>query len=162
MRIYPSYDQMVQTHLQILEENPSAYFAQVAHDIQSAGYQTVRIHESGDFFTVQQIEGWAKLAVAMPTVAFYAYTRSWNQAALLPALEAFKTLPNVQVLASVEDGEKAPDSWRTATIVPKGTKAQSGAIVCPQQTGKVESCADCRFCIDGNKSKTQNVLFLKH
>lgn len=163
MRIYPSYDQMVQTHLQILENDCDGYFAQVAYDIGINGFGTVRIHESGDFFSVAQIEGWAATAKAFPKTAFFAYTRSWNQADLVGALEALRALPNVQLFASIESGESAPIGWRTATIANRHAKsAAKGATLCLEAVGIKQSCADCRFCIDAPKNNTRNVEFPQH
>lgn len=163
MAMYPSYNVMVQTHLQILENDTDAYFAQVRDDIQVNGYPVVRIHESGDFFSVAQIQGWTETARKLAHVKFFAYTRSWNQANLLPALEALRALPNVQLFASVESGESAPTEWRTATIAGRHAKsAAKGATLCLEAVGIKKSCADCRFCFDAPKNLTRNVEFPQH
>lgn len=163
MAMYPSYDRMVQTHLQILENDTDGYFAQVRDDIQTNGYPVVRIHESGDFFSVAQIAGWTATAAKMPRVKFFAYTRSWNQANLLPSLNALRALPNVQLFASVEANESALTEWRTATIAARHAKtAAKGATLCLEAVGIKKSCADCRFCFDAPKNKTVNVEFPQH
>jgi hypothetical protein len=163
MRIYPSYDAMVQTHLQILENDSDGYFAQVAHDIQTNGYQTVRIHESGDFKDNAHVEGWIALALEMSHVKFFAYTRSWTVADMRATLEALRALPNVQLFASVESGETAPTDWRTATIADRHAKTSAkGSTLCLEAVGIKASCADCRFCIDAPKNQTRNVEFPQH
>ena len=39
------------------------------------GGKTVRIHDSGDFFSVPYFEAWVRIAEATPDVFFYAYTK---------------------------------------------------------------------------------------
>ncbi len=163
MRIYPSYNDMVVRQTKLLRENPEAYFGQIRADLKSNGYRTVRIHESGDFESIQQIAGWMEIVADFPNVQFFGYTRSWVVPSLIGHLNLLRDFPNVQIFASVETGESSPPmDWRTARIISKQESAPSGSIKCPEQTGKRASCADCGFCISANNSKTQNVLFVKH
>lgn len=39
-------------------------------------YNVVRIHDSGDFFSQDYLNAWKSIAESMPTVIFYAYTKS--------------------------------------------------------------------------------------
>lgn len=147
MQRFPAYNNMVQTHQQILEESPDGYKAQVIADIDYQGFKVVRIHESGDFYSVEQINLWAEIAQEMPSVVFYAYTRSWTVPDLKPAIEAFMALPNVSVRASVEPGETVPVGWAYTTVVAKDHQERpDGGIICHEQTGKKANCADCKVC----------------
>jgi len=107
----------------------------------------VRIHTSGDFFSVSYVDSWSLLAQANPTIAFYAYTRSWNvDAELREALEAFGQLPNVTIWASHDSSMPGvPAGWRMATIVGDWIEAPAMAH-CPEQTGRRASCSDCGLC----------------
>jgi hypothetical protein len=62
----------------------------------------VRLHISGDFSSRGYIDGWFALFASRPDVRMWAYTRSWRVPELLPALDRLRSLPNVQVFASVD------------------------------------------------------------
>jgi hypothetical protein len=78
----------------------------------------LRIHVSGDFTSECYILGWRDLIARNPDVKVWAYTRSWRVPALLPALEALRALPNVQIFASMDKStmEMPPEGWRRAWI----------------------------------------------
>lgn len=60
-----------------------------------------RIHESGDFFNRAYVECWAAVCMAMPGIAFWAPTRSWQERnPWRDALVALNALPNVQIRPS--------------------------------------------------------------
>jgi len=40
-----------------------------------AGSAAIRIHDSGDFFSLEYLKGWIEIAEAFPDVLFYAYTK---------------------------------------------------------------------------------------
>jgi hypothetical protein len=62
----------------------------------------LRLHISGDFSSRGYIDGWYALLANRPDVKVWAYTRSWRVPELLPALDRLRSLPNVQVFASVD------------------------------------------------------------
>ena len=64
--------------------------------------QVLRLHVSGDFNSVKYIENWIARLAERPDVTAWAYTRSWRVPELLPALERLRTLPNVQMFASMD------------------------------------------------------------
>lgn len=147
MMRFPAYNQSIETHRQILEGNPEGYKVTVIADIQKAGYEVVRVHESGDFYSLEQINLWHQIAVALPEVTFYAYTRSWTQVELKPHLESLAALANFSVRASVEPGETPPEGWAYTTVVAKDhTERPDGGIICHEQTGKKASCIECGVC----------------
>jgi hypothetical protein len=78
----------------------------------------VRIHVSGDFDTAEYILSWTARIAQRPDVEFFAYTRSWRVPHLLPHLEGLRSLPNVQLFASVDlsMNELPPKGWRRAWI----------------------------------------------
>lgn len=59
--------------------------------------KVVRIHVSGDFYSVPYILKWMQIADDLKGEGwkFYAYTKSWAIPKLLPALEALRDRPNV-------------------------------------------------------------------
>ncbi|KKL92974.1 hypothetical protein LCGC14_1879330 [marine sediment metagenome] len=78
----------------------------------------VRIHISGDFDTEKYILSWTARIAQRPDVEFFAYTRSWRVPELLPHLEGLRSLPNIQLFASVDLSmtELPPEGWRRAWI----------------------------------------------
>lgn len=62
----------------------------------------LRIHISGDFDTIAYVHAWTAQLRARPDVTAWAYTRSWRVPELLPALEALRALPNMQLFASMD------------------------------------------------------------
>ena len=60
-----------------------------AQDWFESGGQAVRIHDSGDFFSPEYLEGWRTLARHNPGVLFYAYTK---EVALVKSVSALDNL----------------------------------------------------------------------
>lgn len=116
-----------------------------------------RIHASGDFDTVGYIRDAVKWVEENPDTLFWAYTRSWNVARLLPDLEILRALPNMQLFASVDKFmPDTPAGWRVAYI--QGDSRYKG-MTCLEQTGKMKNCIDCTYCF---RKKAGNVGFILH
>jgi len=144
--------------------------------------QRLRIHVSGDFDSVEYIRNWEARLIERPDVEAWAYTRSWRVPALLPALEALRRLPNIQLFASMDKShaDVPPQGWRRAWIDgdpragdPQLVKAHMDdpvthnlttfdggrTYVCPEETKRVKDCESCNYCINGDK---YDVTFLEH
>lgn len=142
----------------------------------------LRIHVSGDFTTNKYIDNWYSRLHERPDVRAWAYTRSWRVPHLLLGLERLRTLPNLQLFASMDAStvEMPPEGWRRAWIDgderagdPQLTQAHMGrpsevnlvtfdgtmSFVCPEEYKAVENCQKCRYCIEG---QSKDVTFLKH
>jgi hypothetical protein len=61
-------------------------------------FETLRIHESGDFYNGEYLQAWMKVAQRMPEINFYAYTKSVPY--VKSAQEALKNLPNFAITLS--------------------------------------------------------------
>lgn len=145
----------------------------------------LRIHVSGDFDTIDYIASWYRRLQERPDVTAWAYTRSWRVPALLTALEALRTLPNLQLFASMDASciEMPPAGWRRAWIWRNADSARMAergqeerlmgpgyhnqacivdgtpSYVCPEETGRKRDCESCRYCFDGQRN---DVTFLEH
>lgn len=137
------HEKRYENTLAVIEQDPDAITRAVLRLPKNAW---VRIHASGDFYSVKYIKAWVKAASARPDIKFWAYTRSWRTFILQCALEIFKRLPNVTIFASTDKTieELPPGSWRVAAI--EGDERTSG-LLCPEQTGKMSDCVDCGYCI---------------
>ena len=117
----------------------------------------VRIHASGDFDSEAYIDWISQMVKSNHETLFWAYTRSWRIPALLPALEALRGLPNMQLFASTDvTTELPPDGWRVAFI--EGDTRFKGPL-CMEQTGAKPSCASCGYCFKGFRN---NIQFRQH
>lgn len=138
--------------------------------VQEAQYRTfVRIHVAGDFYSQEYIRKWASIAGRCPGTKFYAYTRSWRDPLLLPALRALKAMPNFKLLFSCDRETGAPEhlgpdvAWMAMDdndAPPRPVKMvfrvkhktvmakMGGSVVCPKENGiKNEvTCGRCRLC----------------
>jgi hypothetical protein len=120
-----------------------------------------RWHVSGDFDTVEYIQFAIDVVRAHPNTRFWAYTRSWNVAGLLPHLETLRALPNMQLFASCDDTMPLPpEDWRVAYI--RGDARFRGMTcleqecskACPTDcegrgelhTPKMPDCKACGYC----------------
>ena len=146
----------------------------------------LRIHVSGDFDTLDYIASWYNRLKERPDVTAWAYTRSWRVPSLLTALEALRTLPSLQLFASMDKShtDMPPVGWRRAWIdgdpragvvyripahsagaleIPSfyldRTADERKALVCPEETKHVRDCEECGFCFKGQRN---DVVFLEH
>jgi len=63
---------------------------------------TMRIHDIGDFYSVDYVRAWAIVAEKYSQCKFWFYTRSFLDREIFEALTAFAALPNVQGWLSVD------------------------------------------------------------
>src|SRR5262245_52452305 len=70
------------------------FVARVLSELLAYQVRVVRIHGSGDFYSARYVRLWQRIAVRAPRTVFVAYTRSWRDRAILPALLRFACLPN--------------------------------------------------------------------
>jgi protein gp88 len=150
------------------------FFAErITREIRSRRVRVVRIHASGDFYSVAYIGAWARVALACRWVTFYAYTRSWQLPGLRAELEDLAALANVRLWysADIDTGmpDKLPESVRVAWLqedssdpVPEGVdlifrvhrlrrkpaKRIGLALICPveQGGGSNTTCTSCGLC----------------
>ena len=132
--------------------------------------QVVRVHVVGDFFTPEYAEAWIKIARRCEQVEFFAYTRSWRCAELLPLLLDLESLQNFQVFAScdretglppenasslrrvymsMDDQDVPPPGAQLVFRVQRRTplKRLGNTIVCPAENGVSPiTCTQCRLC----------------
>lgn len=123
----------------------------------------IRIHASGDFYSAPYTWQWFVALAMRPDVRAWAYTRSWSvdDPGLLAELERLRSLPNVELFASIDDTMTAtpPAGWRRAFVIPHGAEPPERALVCPQQTMAMSDCVDCSYCI---LATAGDVAFLEH
>lgn len=58
-----------------LSENPFAFICAIDDEIKRRKVKRLRIHDSGDFFSLRYTSSWLKIMRRNPSVRFYAYTK---------------------------------------------------------------------------------------
>lgn len=83
---------------------------------------TVRIHDSGDFFSPTYVRVWQEVARRMPHVKFWFYTRSWRVGGKLATeLRTLAALDNVAGWVSADD-----ECWLAALIEARDNSQWAG------------------------------------
>lgn len=158
----------------INEQGLEAFVAAVVDQITRKSIKVVRIHSNGDFYSGPYVMAWRAIAKACPNTVFFAYTRSWHVPAILPSLEALRALPNVHLLASVDESDESrtdeawdngPAGWRLARMLDKPTSKLAktgvkvtGHVVCLEQVGRSSTCGDCRVCFGPGRAPIAFIL----
>lgn len=125
----------------------------------------VRLHSSGDFFSIDYINFWYDIVKMNTDISFWAYTRSWNVRILLSALNELRSLINFQLFASWDESMNTNllPNWRKSLVIGNLSKLKELDInkdyACPEQFGKKPNCASCGFCI---KDSVKNVIYTLH
>ena len=118
----------------------------------------VRLHVLGDFYSVEYVELWAKLIDRYPSLHVWGYTARHDTgdpiaAALIALIK--RRWDHFAIRFS-----NAPETFDLpATItVEHPYQVPADAILCPEQTGKTESCSSCALCWQSRR----RVAFLQH
>jgi hypothetical protein len=133
----------------------------------------VRIHTSGDFYSVPYIKKWHEIVRAFPHIKFFTYTRSWRAPEYREALVTFaKANENLNMWWSFDNetgSTRVPDPIKACymsispTDLPttkmdlvfrdyplRGSvvKRMNGVIVCPPENGATKdlTCEKCGIC----------------
>lgn len=125
-----------------------------------------RIHDAGDFFSVEYVNLWVRIAEALPSVKFWAPTREYisKNADMLPALVRLASLPNVVVrpsAVSFDTPSPIVPGLSAGTTVLRSLTVLDNHNVCPSTVkGNDKTCDgnNCRRCWDG----TSQVAYVEH
>lgn len=150
-------------------------------ELQEARPRIVRLHASGDVYSVEYAEKVLKIIRANPDTIFYMYTRSWRDQEIAYVLKKMCLLENcIMWLSTDVDAPEAP-SWpgiagkaflaRTVADQPSSeddltfidtkpegaVKFLNGVLVCPyeqnvKRKAKI-SCSTCGFCFERQEGR---------
>ena len=131
--------------------------------------RVVRVHASGEFYSKEYVEKWIEIAKRNRRIEFYAYTRSWRDPEIYPALIQLSRMPNFTLWWSCDretgapprikgirraylmvDDQDVPKYWVDLVFREK-TKTQmkwvNRALVCPPENGITKTtCSHCQLC----------------
>jgi hypothetical protein len=144
----PAYERNYQETLKA--DFPDKAIEELTRRDKNLKYRLVRVHVDGDFYNAEYIRKWIRIVKALPDFQFYAYTKSWRVAKLLPVLNELRRLPNMIMRASTDEStQKPPAGWLEAGINECLTSPKS--YTCHFYDNKIK-CDTCRVC--GTKEKS--------
>ena len=114
-------------------------------DIDHPNGFAVRLHNLGDFYSLQYVALWRRLLARHSALHVWGYTAHWND-------------PIAAALASLVDWDRfamrfsnAPSETRSTISVEHPYQVPPDAILCPEQIGRTEVVLNVRACA-GNRS----------
>lgn len=114
----------------------------------------VRLHNLGDFYSVQYVDLWRSLLDRYPALHAWGYTARWGD----DIGRALRLLVAKRWTRFAIRFSNAPRSDRSTVTISKPERKPSDAIVCPEQMGQTESCSTCALCWSTDK----RIAFLRH
>lgn len=118
-------------------------------------YTSVRIHESGEFYSQEYINKWEKIAKQLPNTKFYAFTKRMKDF----DFKRIMSLPNVVIIDSMK--------FNGLNYGPKEDmmklRAEHGTMICPATiSNNKETCGvTCDWCWT-KKAQEFGTVFVKH
>ena len=123
----------------------------------SAGV-VIRLHVLGDFYSTEYVKFWEQMLIEHPTLCIFGYTARWGddiQYAIHTKLNnRYKDRCVIRYSRNQEYDETLNARYAAEETF------DGPAFLCPEQTGKAASCADCGLCWSEGATKT--VKFLSH
>jgi len=122
---------------------------------------SVRLHELGDFYSLEYVAFWKRMMVKHDSLHIFGYTHKTG-----PIGDAIEKLYHDffgRFVIRNSDDSMRKELRLSPYWTAKGSKRPSAnyegsGVVCPQQTGKSNSCADCGLCMN---TKT-DIAFIGH
>jgi hypothetical protein len=138
------------------EEGRTEWVRVIVEAIRRSGTRYFRIHDSGDFFSVEYVRAWQEVCRAMPKVKFWAPTQEYQSKAsteflpvINPRVEALRklaALPNCTIRPSALNiGDYAPQVLGLHAGSAVGQSDALRTFQCPAM-GQGGECRDCRTC----------------
>ena len=137
----------------IASQNPT-FTADIIEILKTRRNKVVRVHESGDFYSIDYIRRWYLIAKMLPNYTFYAYTKREDLFSQIPPRWKPANFTLIYSLDGIDaKGELPPGFDKLARV-------SSTETTCPAQTDKEVKCVEhCSLCYD---SHVEEIVFLKH
>jgi len=109
--------------------------------IKATGLKRVRIHEAGDFYSLDYAMKWVEIAQRMKGVKFWTYSRSWEVLDSLPELPE-----NLRIRYSVDE---STEYWPKREYSRAYMGESVGVMMCQaKREGSGILCGSCRLCLE--------------
>lgn len=124
-------------------------------ELNKKGMFLVRLHVLGDFYSREYIRFWDWMLLKYRNLHVFGYTSLWN------CLKA-NMIRDLRILYGrrfmVRYSRPKPEISNMNDIFAAKAEQSTDGIVCPQQTGKTQSCLTCSLCWETDKT----ILFVEH
>lgn len=117
----------------------------------------VRLHNLGDFYSVEYVDLWRRLLDKHAALHVWGYSARWNGGAD-PIAAALITLIETHWDRFAIRFSNAPVDACSTISIEHPYQAPADAIICPEQIGKTESCSTCGLCWQTKR----RIAFLQH
>ena len=114
----------------------------------------IRLHVLGDFYSVQYVHVWEGLLLQYPELCVFGYTGRELSDPIGKAIHRLNQASHGRFVIRYSRSKNYDGENRYAA----SEDFNGVAFTCPEQTGKIDSCADCGACWIANKT----VRFLSH
>ena len=115
----------------------------------------VRLHNLGDFYSVEYVETWRTLLARHSALHIWGYSARQNDA-IAAALRSLAADAGWSRFA-MRWSNGASESRSTITVE-HPYQVPAGTIQCPEQTGRTESCSTCALCWQSER----RIAFIQH
>lgn len=117
----------------------------------------VRLHVLGDFYNEVYVKWWAAMLRKHPPLRAFGYTHRAPDSHIGMLLGIMNNQQSDRWVIRYSDD---PTELLSAHVIDKDTKPVQGiSIICPEQQGKVASCAACGLCWS---ALNRQILFIEH
>ena len=116
----------------------------------------IRLHELGDFYSIDYVRLWGRLLERHPGLHIWGYTAHIDgpiAAALVKLVKRFG-----ERFAMRFSNAPFPFPFPATITVETAAQKPADAILCPEQVGKTESCSTCALCWQTRR----RIAFLQH
>ena len=113
----------------------------------------VRLHVLGDFYSEEYVKFWFDCLVHFPQLNVFGYTHHRHTDPIGRRIQNLNTACPTRWRVRFSDD---PTTEFRAEVV--ASMQQAKGIVCPEQQGKANSCAECAYCWHSEKP----IYFLEH
>ncbi len=139
-----------ETNLELFKNHREWLFNNIVSTLERTKITTFRMHSSGDFFSQEYIEFWAKIVVKFPKIKFYSYTKVEK----ILDFSNLTNLSNFNLILSFIDGKLNYGSHEYCYEM----QDKYNSFICPASANSDILCGrECTYCI--TKS---NVVFPIH
>ena len=111
-------------------------------------FKSVRIHESGEWYSQAYIDKWVRIAQALPNITFYSFTKRLKDFDFSELL----ALPNVVTIDSLAFGGLNYD---------KLENLDQSKPICPDTLGTPSCGTTCNYCWT-KQAQSDGIQFVKH
>lgn len=129
--------------------------AQLAHK-HVEGF-VVRLHVLGDFYSISYTNTWKRLLEHHPELRVYGYTHRWPGTEIGDIIHSMNG-PRCWIRFSDLGGPMSANVIDPTMSIFGEDRLDTEGIICPEQTGKTQSCLTCGLCWGTIKP----IRFLKH